>query len=148
MLIKTVVDETVEGASKFESYCRKEGEESFERIELHLAETEYDDAFAESILGEISEYCIHTKYVHDYESSSDAGDGRDDYYVEEDDLPITLNECIIKDNKFFGVVCECFERKGFLLTDCYETILSHPGNYGGRNYHYYREKYFKLTKKI
>lgn len=146
MLIKTVVDETFEGAKLYKSYCRAEGSEDFQEIELNLAEIEYDDAFVKALSDKISEYYIHTKFTYDYESSSDAGDGRDDYYTEENDEQINLNECIIKNNQFFGVVCESFEREAFILLECPEAIISHPQNYGGRNYHFYRDKSFKLTK--
>lgn len=90
MLIKTIVDETHEGAKTYASSCRVTASEDCQRIELKLAEIEYDDAFTEKITREISEYHIHTKYTHDYESSSDAGDGRDDYYTEENDVQSIL----------------------------------------------------------
>ena len=131
MLIKTVVD-----ASK-----------DCEDVELNLIETEYDNAFVESLSHEISKYYIHTVYTHDYESSSDAGDGRDDYYTEENDEQIDLSQCIIMNNQFFGVVCECFDKQVFLLLDHPETTIGHPNNYGGKNYHFYRTKQFKLIKK-
>ncbi len=148
MLIKTVVDATFESAKTYESFCRANHAEEFQKIELKLAEIDYDDAFVENFMQEISEYYIHTIYEHDYESSSDAGDGRDDYYTEEDDQQINPAACIIKDNQFFGVVCEAFERQHFALLDCPETIIGHPNNYAGRNYHFYRTKQFKLIKKI
>lgn len=148
MLIKTVVDETFEGAKEYKSWCRADGVEDFQKVELNIAEIEYDDAFAENLSRKISEYYIHTIFSYDYESSSDAGDGRDDCYTEEDDQQINLNECIIKDNQFFGVVCECFECQSFVSVDFPETVIYHPGNYGGTNYHFYRDKRFKLIKKI
>ncbi len=148
MLIKTVVDETFEGAKLYKSHCRADGSEDFQNIELKLAEIEYDDAFAETLSHKISEYYIHTVFTFDYESGSDAGDGRDDYYTEEDDQQINLNTCIIKNNQFFGTVCESFECQAFVLVDFPETIISHPKNYGGKNYHFYRNKRFKLVKKI
>ena len=147
MLIKTVVDETFEGAKLYECSCCAEGSKDFLKFGLNIAEIEYDDAFAEKISAQISEYYMHTIFTYDYESGSDAGDGREDYYTEEKDLPITLNECIIKDNRFFGVICEKFELQAFVLLDYPETIISHPKDYAGRNYHFYRYERFKLMKK-
>ena len=147
MLIKTVVDETFEGSTIFESYCMTNDTGEFQKVKLWLAEKEYDDISVETFSREISEYYIHTTYTYDYESSSDAGDGRDEYYKEENDIQINLNECIIKNDHYYGVVCECFNKLGFLLLDCPETVIYHPGNYGGRNYHFYRHQRFKLIKK-
>ena len=147
MLIKTVVDETFENAKLYKSHCRADGAENFQNIELRLAETEYDDAFVEMLSRKTAEYYIHTVFTFDYESSSDAGNGRDDYYTEEEDLKIDINDCVIKDNEFFGVVCESFGVQCFVSLDCPEAVIYHPENYGGRNYHFYRSKKFILTKK-
>lgn len=148
MRIKTAVDNTFEGATLYKSHCRTEGSEDFQDIELWLAEIEYDVTFVETLSRKTAEYYIHTVFTFDYESSSDAGDGRDDYYKEEEELQIDINKCIIKDNQFFGVMCECFDEQRFVLLDHPETIIHHPGNYGGRNYHFYRSKRFKLIRKI
>ena len=123
------------------------GTENFENIQSKLAEVEYDDAFVENLSHQVSKYFIHTIFTYDYESSSDAGDGRDDYYTEEEDLKIDINDCVIKDNEFFGVVCESFGVQCFVSLDCPEAVIYHPENYGGRNYHFYRSKKFILTKK-
>ena len=147
MLIKTVVDETFEGAKLYKSYCRAEGLEDFQEIELNLAEVDYDDAFVETLTRKIAEYHIHTVFTYDYESSSDAGDGRDDYYTEENDEQVDLATCIIQDAQFIGVMCESFDVQCFVLKDYPETVIHHPQNYGGRNYHFYRKKNFKLIKK-
>lgn len=147
MLIKTVVDETHENAKRYKSHCRANGAEDFQNIELTLAEKEYDDAFVETLSHKITEHYIHTVFTFDYESSSDAGDGRDDYYTEEADEQLDLAACIIKDGRLFGVMCESFDEKRFLLLDHPETVIHHPGNYGGRNYHFYRNKRFMLVKK-
>ena len=146
MLIKTVVDETFEGAKLYKSYCRAEGSEDFQEIELNLAEIEYDDAFVETLIRNIAEYYIHTVFTYDYESSSDAGDGRDDYYKEENDEQVDISACIIRDGQFIGVMCGCFDVQRFVLIDCPETVIHHPQNYGGRNYHFYRKKNFMLIK--
>lgn len=148
MLIKTVVDEAFEGAQLYKSYCRAVGAEESQQIELYLAEIEYDDAFVETLSRKTAEYYIHTVFTFDYESSSDAGDGRDDCYTEEADEPLDLAACIIKDGQLFGVMCESFDTKSFLLLDHPETVIHHPGNYGGRNYHFYRSKQFKLIRKM
>ena len=147
MLIKTVVDETFENAKLYKSHCRADGAEAFQNIELRLAETEYDDAFVETLSRKTAKYYIHTVFTFDYESSSDAGDGRDDYYKEEGDEQPALASCIVRDGRLFGFLCESFETQGFLLLDRPETVISHPGNYGGRNYHFYRTKNFSLVKK-
>ena len=147
MLIKTVVDEAYENGKLYKSHCRAAGSEAFQSIELTLADVEYDAAFAESLSREIAAYQIHTVFTFDYESSSDAGDGRDDCYTEEADEPLTLATCIIKDGQLFGVMCECFDVQSFLLLEHPETVIYHPGNYGGKNYHFYRSKRFKLVKK-
>ena len=47
---------------------------------------------------------------YDYESSTDAGDGRDDYSKEETNLEIDPNTCIVKDGTFFGLVCNAFDK--------------------------------------
>ena len=147
MLIKTVVEKTFEGTKTHKSYCKANGAEFSNEIELTIAEVEYDRAFVENLSGEISEYYIHTVFTFDYESSSDAGDGRDDYYTEEEDLQIDPSICIVKDNRFYGVICESFDKQAFILVDYPETIIGHPQNYGGKNYHFYRTKQFKLIKK-
>ena len=147
MLLYTIVDSAFEGAKRYESYCKTKEAESSEKIELYLAEMEYDAAYTEKLSAALANYCMHTVYTHDYESSSDAGDGRDDCYTEEADEPLALAACIIKDGQLFGVMCESFDVKGFLLLDHPETVIYHPGNYGGRNYHFYRSKRFALIKK-
>ncbi len=147
MLILTVVDETFEGAKTYKSYCRADESSDFQRVELTVAELEYDAAFTAALSRKISEYSIHTVFTYDYESSSDAGDGRDDYYTEESDEALDVSKCIVKNNQFFGVLCESFDTQGFVLTDCPEATIYHPQNYGGRNYHFYRKKQFKLIKK-
>ena len=123
MLIKTVVNETFENAKLYKSYCHADGSEDFQDVELYLAEKEYDDAFAETLTRNIAEYYIHTIFTYDYESSSDAGDGRDDYYKEENDEQINLTACIIKDDQLFGVMCDCFDEQRFLLLDYPETVI-------------------------
>ncbi len=148
MLIKTAVDGTLEGAKLYKSYCRADGSENFQNIELNLAEMEYDDALVETISRNIAEYHIHTVFTYDYESSSDAGDGRDDYYTEESDEQIDLAACIIKDGQFIGVMCEYSDVQCFVLKDYPETVINHPKNYGGNHYHFYRNKRFKLQKNI
>ena len=148
MLIRTVVNETFENAKLYKSYCQADSSKDFQNVELYLAEIEYDDAFTEALIRNIAEYYIHTIFTYDYESSSDAGDGRDDYYKEENDEQINLTACIIKDDQLFGVMCDCFDEQRFLLLDYPETVIYHPKNYGGRNYHFYRSKRFKLIRKI
>lgn len=148
MLIKTVVNETLENAKLHKSYCRAQGAEDFQQIELYLAETEYDASFAEALSRSLAQYSIHTVFTFDYESSSDAGDGRDECYTEEADEPLDLAACILKDGQLFGVMCESFDVQQFLLLDHPETVIYHPGNYGGRNYHFYRSKRFELIRKM
>ena len=147
MLFYTIVDSSFEGAKHYECYCKAMGSENSEKIELYLAEMEYDEAFAEKLSAALQNYSIHTVFTYDYESSSDAGDGRDDYYTEENDEHICLNQCIVKDGQFFGVMCESFERQGFVLVDYPVMFLGHPKNYGGKNYHFYRTIRFELLKK-
>lgn len=147
MLLKTVVKEALDGAKIYKSYNLPNGSEKFENMELQLAEMEYDDAFIETLSRKTAEYYIHTVFTFDYESSSDAGDGRDDCYTEEADEPLDLAACIINDGQLFGVICESFDVKGFLLLDHPETVIHHPGNYGGRNYHFYRNMRFSLIRK-
>ena len=147
MLIKTVVDKAFEGAKLYKSHCRAAGSEDFQNIELNLADAEYDDAFVGMLSCQTANYYLHTVFTFDYESSSDAGDGRDDYYTEEADEQLDPAACIIKDGQLFGVMCECFDTQRFLLLDHPETVIHHPGNYGGRNYHFYRSKRYTLIKK-
>ncbi len=147
MLLKTVVDEAFEDAKTYENSCRAKDSEEFSEMTLKLAEVDYDDAFVEDLSRKIAGYHLHTIFTYDYESSSDAGDGRDDCGKEEKDEPISLDACIIKENQLFGVLCEAFEVKQFLLVDYPETIISHPRNYEGRGYHSYRTMQFNLTTK-
>ena len=147
MLLKTVVDETFEDAKAYTNSCRAKNSEEFSEVTLNLAEVDYDDAFVEALSHKVAEYHLHTTFTYDYESSSDAGNGRDDSGKEEKDEPIRLDACIIKDNQLFGVLCEAFEVKRFLLVDYPETIICHPGNYSGRGYHSYREMQFNLISK-
>ena len=144
MRLKTVVEETFEDAKIYKSHCREAGTEKYQNVELRLAEMEYDDVFLEALAHKAAEYHIHTIFTFDYESSSDSGDGRDECCKEENDVPILLSECIIKDNRLYGVMCECFDTQGFVVLDHPETVLFHPRNYWGRNYHSYREKRFSL----
>ena len=146
MLIKTVVENDFEGAKTYKSLCRADGSEEFSEVCVNLSEAEYSDDFIEALSRTVSEYTLHTLFVYDYESSSDAGDGRDDYYKEESDEQIELSACIVKDGELFGVMCESFGVENFLLLDSPKTVIYHPDNYGGRNYHFYRKKYFTLIK--
>lgn len=146
MRLKTVVDETFEGGNVYKSWCRTDASEKYREMKLTLAELEYEDAFAETISRDAAQYHLHTVFTYDYESSSDAGDGRDDYYKEETDEQVDPAACIVKDGQFVGVICECFGVQGFVPKDSPETIINHPKNYGGRNYHFYRDKRFKLLK--
>ena len=147
MLLYTIVDSAFAGAKRYECYCKAQGSENSEKIELHLAEKEYDEAFAQKLSVVLQNYCIHTVYTHDYESSSDAGDGRDDYYTEENDKEVCLNQCIIKDGQLYGVMCESFDQQRFVLVDYPKTVIGHPQNYGGKNYHFYRTMQFELIEK-
>ena len=147
MHVQTIVDQHYDGAKTYTSYCRREGAEEYQDVTLFLAPVTYDDAFAQALADSIEAYGIHTTFTSDYESSSDAGDGRDDYYVEEQDESIPLAACIVKDGAFIGVFCEAFDLQQFVLLDYPETVIFHPQNYGGRNYHYYRKKHFRLMKK-
>lgn len=147
MQIKTVVDEAFAGAKLYKSHCRAAESGEFLNLELPLAEIEYDDAFVQELSHSMAQYYIHTVFTFDYESSSDAGDGRDEYYTEEADEQLDLASCIVKDGQLFGVMCECFDLQSFLLMDHPETVIHHPRNYAGRNYHSYREMRFVLMKK-
>lgn len=147
MLLKTVVKEAFEGAKIYKSYNRPKDSEKFENVELQLAEMEYGDAFLEALSREVAAYGLHTVFTYDYESSSDAGDGRDDSYKEEKDEGVDVTACIIQDGRFAGVLCESFGVQGFVLTDYPEAIINHPGNYGGKNYHFYRDMRFSLIRK-
>lgn len=115
--------------------------------ELQLTSVEYNDAFVEALTEEVSKWYIHTTYVFDYESSTDAGDGRDDYSEEEKDVEISLDDVIVKDGAFAGVVCKAFEREEYLLITDPKIHIGHPGNYSGKGYHCYRVMSFELLKK-
>ena len=147
MLIKTIVDKSFEGAVVFERCTRDTEKDVLVTSELYIAPIDYDDAFAKKIGEEASGWYVHTTYVHDYESSTDAGDGRDDYSKEEKDVEISLDECIVKDGAFFGVVCKAFDQEDFILITKPKICMSHPGNYSGRGYHFYRNMFFELLKK-
>jgi len=147
MLIKTIVDENSEGAVKLERREFDKEKNDMVSVSLWIAPVEYDDAFAGKLAKEASGWYVHTTYVHDYESSTDAGDGRDDYSKEEKDVEISLDECIVKDGAFFGVVCKAFDQENFILITKPKICMSHPGNYSGRGYHFYRNMFFELLKK-
>ena len=115
--------------------------------ELQLTSVEYDDAFVKALTEEVSKWYLHTTYVFDYESSTDAGDGRDDYVEEEKDVEISLDDVIVKDGAFAGVVCKAFEREEYLLITDPKIYIGHPGNYSGKGYHLYRVMSFELLKK-
>ncbi|MBR5478768.1 MAG: hypothetical protein IKU84_01160 [Clostridia bacterium] len=147
MLIKTVVDEKFEGAVKFSHQEFNEETGTSVDVELWLAEIEYDNAFAENIAKEASKWHVHTKFIYDYESSTDAGDGRDDYSVEENDVEISPDDCIVKDGAFAGCMCHAFDKDDFILISNPKTCIWHPGNYSGRGYHFYRNMFFELLRK-
>ena len=143
MLIKTVVDENFDNAVGLKKYSLSES-----NAELSVAEIDCDDAFVKSLAEEVSDRYVHITNIYDYESSTDAGDGRDDYSKEESDAEITLDNCIVKDGKLFGIVCKAFEKEAvILISDPKKICIGHPGNYGGRGYHFYRYMYFELCKK-
>ena len=147
MLIKTIVDNSFEGAIKFER-CTKDTETgALVDTELYIAPIDYDDAFAKKLAEEISKWYVHTTYIFDYESSADAGDGRDDYTKEENDVEIKLDECIVKDGVFAGVICRAFEKEDYMLITDPKNCIGHPGNYSGRGYHSFRHMYFELRRK-
>lgn len=147
MLIKTVVDENFEGAIKFSHREFNKETQTSADIELWLAEIECDNAFAENVAKEASEWYVHTTFVYDYESSTDAGDGRDDYSVEEKDVEIVPDDVIVKDGAFTGCMCHAFDKDDFILISNPKTCICHPDNYGGRGYHFYRHMHFDLLKK-
>ena len=115
--------------------------------ELQLTSVEYDDAFVKALTEEVSKWYLHTTYVFDYESSTDAGDGRDDYVEEEKDVEISLDDVIVKDGAFAGVVCKAFEQEECLLITNPKIYIGHPGDYSGKGYHLYRVMSFEFRKK-
>ena len=147
MLIKTIVDKDLEGAVKIERHEFDEEKDETVSVELWIAEIDYDDAFVKALTEETSKWYTHTTSIFDYESSTDAGDGRDDYSKEENDIEISLDDCIVKDGEFAGVVCKAFDIEDFILTTKPKTRISHPGNYSGRGYHFYRNMFFELVRK-
>ncbi len=147
MLIKTIVDNNFEGAVKFERCTRDTEKNVLVTTKLYIAPIDYDDAFVESLAKEISTWYVHTTYIQDYESNTDAGDGRDDYTKEEKDVEISLDECIVKDGKFLGVICKAFDQEDYILTTNPKICIGHPRNYSGRGYHSYRDMYFELLRK-
>ncbi len=147
MLIKTIVDKDFEGAVKLERREFDKEKNEMISVELWIAEIDYDDACVKALTEEISKWYIHTTSIFDYESSTDAGDGRDDYSKEEKDVEISLDDCIVKDGAFSGVVCKAFDIKDFILTTKPKACISHPGNYSGRGYHFYRNVFFELLGK-
>lgn len=147
MLIKTIVDNNHEGAVVFERWEKDTQKNKLVVKKIYIAPIDYDDAFVESLTKEASTWYVHTTYISDYESSTDAGDGREDYTKEEKDLEISLDECVVMDGNFSGVICKAFGQEDYVLTTNPKVCIDHPGNYGGRGYHYYRSMYFDLLKK-
>lgn len=147
MKLKTVVEKDYEGVARAESSCWVPEQKDYKAIDLYLVERDYDEAFVQEIARQAAEYVLHTTYVYDYESSTDAGDGREEYDREEKDVEIDLDRCFVRGDRLYGVLCERFGRTGFVLTDCPKTVISHPGNYGGRGYHFYRTFHVEMAKK-
>ncbi len=147
MLIKTVVDKNFEGAVTFERCTRDTEKDILVYSELCIAPIDYDDAFVKNLAEEVAKWYVHTTYIMDYESNTDAGDGRDDYFKEEKDAEISLDECIVKDGAFFGVICKAFDQEDYILITNPKICIGHPRNYSGRGYHSYRDMYFELLKK-
>lgn len=147
MLIKTVVDKNFDGAVVFER-CTKDTEKgTYTDSELYVAPIEYGDSFVKALTEEVAKWYVHTTYIMDYESSTDSGDGRDDYFKEEKDVEIGLDECIVKNGAFCGVICKAFDKEDYVLITEPKTGIGHPRNYSGRGYHSYRDMYFELLKK-
>lgn len=147
MLIKTIVDNSLEGAVRFERCTRDTEKDVLITSELWIAPVDYDDDFIKTLTEEAAEWYVHTTSIYDYESSTDQGDGRDDYSKEENDKEITLDECIVKDGKFAGVICKAFDREDYILITDPKVWISHPRNYSGRGYHFYRNMFFELISK-
>ncbi len=147
MLIKTIVNKDFEGAVKFERCTRDTESGALATTELYIAPIDYDDAFVKALTEEISKWHVHTTYILDYESSTDAGDGRDDYSKEEKDVEISLDECIVKDGKFAGVICKAFDTEDYILITNPKICIGHPRNYSGRGYHSFRTMDFELLRK-
>ena len=147
MLIQTIVDKSMEGAVRFERCTRDTEKDVLVTTELYIAPIDYDDAFVKNLAAEISKWYVHTTYIMDYESSTDAGDGRDDYSKEENDVEISLDSCIVKDGAFSGVICKAFDRENYILITDPKNCIGHPRNYSGRGYHSYRHMYFELLRK-
>ncbi|MBE7056762.1 MAG: hypothetical protein E7388_04895 [Ruminococcaceae bacterium] len=147
MLIKTIVDKNHEGAVNLGCYETETEEGVSVSVELWIAEIDYDNTFVKNIAEEASKWCVHTTYIYDYESSTDAGNGRDDYFKEENDMEINIADCIVKDGEFSGVVCKAFERESFVLVTYPKKCIGHSGNYSGKGYHFYRTMDFELLRK-
>lgn len=147
MLIKTIVDNSFEGATMFERCTRDTTKDVLVTSKLYIAPIDYDDAFVKNLTEEVSKWYVHTTYINDYESSTDAGDGRDDYSKEEKDVEIGLDDCIVKDGVFSGVICKAFDNEDYILITSPKICIGHPGNYSGKGYHYYRDMYFELCRK-
>ncbi|MBE6916137.1 MAG: hypothetical protein E7471_05855 [Ruminococcaceae bacterium] len=147
MLIQTIVDKSMEGAVRFERCTRDTEKDVLVTSELYIAPIDYDDAFVKTLTEEASKWYVHTTYIMDYESSTDAGDGRDDYSKEENDVEISLDDCIVKDGAFSGVICKAFDREDYILITDPKNCIGHPRNYSGRGYHSYRHMYFELLRK-
>jgi len=147
MLIKTIVDPNFESAVRLVRSEFDNEKNEMVSTELWIAEMEYDGTFVENITREISKWRVHTTYVFDYESSTDAGDGRDDYSEEETDVAISLEACILKDGAFDGVVCKAYDRESYIRINCPKICISQQGNYSGRGYHCYRYTFFELLRK-
>jgi len=146
MLIKTITEKDAAGAVRFVRYENDENKGTVEH-ELWIAPVEYEDALVKKVAEEAAKWYVHTTYIMDYESSTDAGDGRDDYCKEEKDIEISLEACIVKDGEFSGVLCRAFDRENYVLITEPKVCISHPRNYSGRGYHSYRDMYFELLRK-
>ncbi|MBE6680342.1 MAG: hypothetical protein E7598_07470 [Ruminococcaceae bacterium] len=147
MLLKTIADKNASGAVLLSSGCEVNSEGLRMDYEYWVTEEEYNDNVLDGFAKTASKYYMHVTSVFDYESSSDAGDGRDDYSKEETDVDIDIKDCIISNNTVVGFLCSAFDTHEVLLIETGKVTVSDPHNYSGRNYHCYRYKTFKLLER-
>lgn len=147
MRLKTIAQKDAPGAVRLNQYYTSGENGELISYEVWVVETDYTDAQVESFRQAMSGYYLHTVNVFDYESSTDAGDGRDEYSREEDDVDIRLEDCVIADGRLTGFLCSAFEREDVLFLEKGKVTIHHRGNYSGRGYHCYRYCEFELRRR-
>ena len=146
MLLKTIVPKDTEGAVCISTYDVKTEEGKLRSVSLYAVEKEYSEEQVAELEPFVATHYLHTTRIFDYESSSDAGPGTEDYSCEEKDEDIALSDCVIENGKVAGILCS-YSGYGSLLVVSIGKVEVTKTSYSGRGYHHYDFKRFELQQK-